>query len=338
MNGSVEQFFIEKFKRLQDKIVAAVTDGMRSGGEPDAMAAVDSVGRDDTIYKIDKLGEEQILDFFERRIRPEVSCVLVAEGIADGCAAFTHSGRAEDAEFLVIMDPVDGSRGLMHGKRSAWSLAGVSNNHDKATLRNIRAAVMTEIPTPKQALHDQLWAVRGEGAHGVRRDLDGGRFSELRLTPSSAETLEHGFATFCRFFAGVKDIIAEIEEEFVRSVSGFTWPFYYFEDQYVCSGGQLYELIMGHDRMVCDLRALLAHKMRERGDPAPLCSHPYDMCTELIAREAGVIVTGTDGKALAAPLDTTSNVGWIGWANQSLRNRYEHALREVLIRRRLLTP
>jgi len=262
--------------------------------------------------------------------------VLVAEGIGGGRVAFNGSGRAEDAEFLVIMDPVDGSRGLMHGKRSAWSLAGMSTNHERATLRNIRAAVMTEIPPPKQTLHDQLWAVRDAGARGVRRDLDGSRFSELRLTPSSADSLEHGFATFCRFFAGVKDLIAEIEEEFIRNVSGFTWPYYYFEDQYICSGGQLYELIMGHDRMVCDLRALLAHKMRERGDPAPLCSHPYDMCTELIAREAGVLVRGIDGKRLDAPLDTTSNVGWIGWANDALRDKYEHALREILIRRRLM--
>ena len=156
MNGDIYQFFVDRLKNLQDRIVRAVSDGMLAGGGPDTLAAVDSVGADDTIYRIDKLGEQEILDYFEKKIQPEVSCVLVAEGIADGRAAFTSSGRAEDAEFIVIMDPVDGSRGLMHGKRSAWSLAGVAPNHEHSTLRHIRAAVMTEIPAPKQTLHDQL--------------------------------------------------------------------------------------------------------------------------------------------------------------------------------------
>ena len=49
-----------------------------------------------------------------------------------------------------------------------------------------------------------------------------------------------------------------------------------------------------------------------------LCCHPYDLCTELIAREAGLIVTDEYGKPLAAPLDVTTNMSWIGYANKAI--------------------
>ena len=69
-----------------------------------------------------------------------------------------------------------------------------------------------------------------------------------------------------------------------------------FEDQYISSGGQLYELMAGHDRFVADLRPLFE---RRRPGGAALCCHPYDLCTELIARELGVLVTDEQGRPLA---------------------------------------
>ena len=69
----------------------------------------------------------------------------------------------------------------------------------------------------------------------------------------------------------------------------------------------------GHDRFVADLRPLFE---RRKGRAAPaLCCHPYDLCTELIARELGVIVTDERGQPLDAPLDVTSDVTWVGYAN-----------------------
>jgi hypothetical protein len=106
-----------------------------------------------------------------------------------------------------------------------------------------------------------------------------------------------------------------------------------FEDQYISSGGQLYELMAGHDRFVADLRPLLE---RHRQGGAALCCHPYDLCTELIARELGVIVTDEHGTALDAPLDVTSDVSWVGYANDTLRSVIEPALQAALRRRGLL--
>ena len=54
-----------------------------------------------------------------------------------------------------------------------------------------------------------------------------------------------------------------------------------FEDQYASTGGELYELIAGHDRFIADLRPLV----KSASLPPPLCCHPYDLCTALIAVE-----------------------------------------------------
>jgi hypothetical protein len=83
----------------------------------------------------------------------------------------------------------------------------------------------------------------------------------------------------------------------------------------------------GHDRFLADLRPLL-HDPAEA--IARLCCHPYDLCTEHIAREAGVIVTDERGAPLAAPLDTSSRVAWVGYANAALQRSIEPVLQRVL--------
>jgi hypothetical protein len=69
---------------------------------------------------------------------------------------------------------------------------------------------------------------------------------------------------------------------------------------------------------------------------AALCCHPYDLCTELIAREVGVSVTDESGRLLTAPLDVTSDVAWVGYANQALRAQVEPHLMRALVRHGLI--
>ncbi|MBV9280512.1 MAG: hypothetical protein JOZ41_10560 [Chloroflexi bacterium] len=61
-----------------------------------------------------------------------------------------------------------------------------------------------------------------------------------------------------------------------------------------------------------------------------LCCHPYDLCTWVIAAEAGVIVTDAWGDVLSAPLDTSSPVAWCGYANGVLRSSIEPVLQRLL--------
>jgi hypothetical protein len=140
-----------------------------------------------------------------------------------------------------------------------------------------------------------------------------------------------------RFFPGARDELAAIDEEVVRAVLGPppAGRALCFEDQYASSGGQLYELTIGHDRFNADLRPLLFGLLERRGEPAGLACHPYDVCTALIATEAGVIVTGPGGAPLDAPLDLETPVAWVGYANAALRASIEPALQAALRRRGL---
>jgi len=140
-----------------------------------------------------------------------------------------------------------------------------------------------------------------------------------------------------RFFPGVREELAAIDEEIVRGALGPVEPgkTHCFEDQYLSSGGQLYELMMGHDRFVADLRPLVEAFLKRRGLALGICCHPYDVCTELIAREVGVIVTDERGAPLRAALDVGSDVAWAGYANDAIRREIEPLLQRALQERGL---
>jgi hypothetical protein len=141
-----------------------------------------------------------------------------------------------------------------------------------------------------------------------------------------------------RFFPGAREELAAIDEEIVREALGPVrqGKAHCFEDQYISTAGQLYELMAGHDRFVADLRPLLEPSLAARGLHLGICCHPYDLATELIARELGVIVTDPAGSLLEAPLDTFSDVAWVGYANPAVRAQMEPLLQSALRRRRLL--
>ena len=286
----------------------------------------------DTIYAVDRVSEEGLITLFEELAR-DTSFVLIAEGLTDEGRVFPETINPNEATYRIIVDPIDGTRGLMYDKRSAWILTGVAENKGSETsLSDIFAAVQTEIPTSKQFRSDTLWAVRddGWGAEGFNRLT--GETMPVALRPSTATTIEHGFAMISRFFPGGKDVLAGAEDDLVERLIGPVIPgkARLFEDQYICSGGQFYELMVGHDRFNADLRPLLDRVLKKRGKELGICCHPYDVCTALIAKEMGVIISGPDGAALNAPLDTTSPVAWVGYANADLHAAIEPVLQEVL--------
>jgi len=281
------------------------------------------------------VSEERLLALFEHLSRQH-SFVLIAEGLDGGTRILPPGTPESQAAWRIIVDPIDGTRGLMYQKRSAWILTGVAPNLGPQTsLSDIVLAVQTEIPLIKQYLSDQLWSVRGKGATAERYNRLTRERAPLTLRPSTAPTIAHGFAMISRFFPGVREELAAIDEEIVRDVLGPGMPgkAQCFEDQYISSGGQLYELIAGHDRFVADLRPLLRHVLEERGLPMGLCCHPYDLSTALIATESGVAVTDASGRPLNAPLNTEADVAWAGYANEQIRRRIEPALRKALRRR-----
>jgi hypothetical protein len=141
-----------------------------------------------------------------------------------------------------------------------------------------------------------------------------------------------------RFFPGARDELAAIDEEIVIAALGPVEPgkAHCFEDQYISSGGQLYELLAGHDRFVADLRPLMEQVMSRRGLRLGICCHPYDLCSALIAEELGVIITDALGQPLRAPLNVEADVAWAGYANDRIRHQIEPLLQNALRKRGLI--
>ena len=297
-------------------------------------AKVAAVTAADTIYHVDKISEAAIFAWFEDHWPKSWPVELVMEGIEDDeSVTFPRGTPVGKTVFKCILDPIDGTRNLMYDKRSAWILTGLATQRGgKNTLADIDVAVMTELPTSKQWRADQISAVRGGGRKGVvarGMDLRTGRSVPIATRPSQAKDFKHGFASFARFFPEGKTLCAQIEEALWAELYGAgprSSPLV-FDDQYISTGGQLYELLVGHDRMIGDLRPLIFRKLRIESS---LTCHPYDICTELILREAGGMVETPDGRPLRDRLDTTSPVSWIGYANETLAAQVRPVLRRLL--------
>src|SRR6187551_1614928 len=175
----------------------------------------------DTIFNIDPVSERVLLGGLEPHAERLGGIVLVAEGLSKEAVTLPQRWRPEQARWRVIVDPIDGTRGLMYQKRSAWVLAAVAPERgDETSLKDVVVALQTEIPTQKQHLSDELWAIRGRGASLERFDRLSGRRRRLPLRPSSAHSIEHGYAMISRFFPGSRDELAAIDEEVVLAVLG----------------------------------------------------------------------------------------------------------------------
>lgn len=329
---------LEPIRTLHERIRAAVVDGCEKASF-DEMSRVVEEAEGDTIYAIDRVSEELLVEFFEREVAARTPLVLIAEGLPGG-KVILPSGTPEcHCVWRVIVDPIDGTRGLMYQKRSAWILTGVAPNRGPTTgLQHVELALQTEIPLLKQHLSDSLWAMRGHGWWGERFNRLSGERKPLRLKPSGAKTIRHGFAMLARFFPGAREELAAIDDEIVRGALGPIPPgkSHCFEDQYISTGGQLYELMAGHDRFVADLRPLLEDVLAGRGLARGLCCHPYDLSTELIAAEVGVIITDPRGRTLEVPLAVETDVAWVGYANADIRAEIEPLLQAALRRRGLI--
>jgi fructose-1,6-bisphosphatase/inositol monophosphatase family enzyme len=333
------QDLLAPLRRLHEQIRTAVVAACEQSALDD-MASIAREEAGDTIYAVDKISEELLVEFFTHQVAAHTPVVLIAEGLEPhGQRVLPEGADENEALWRIIIDPIDGTRGVMYQKRSAWILTGVApNKGPETTLGDIELAIQTEIPLVKQHLSDTVWAIAGQGVQAERHNRISGQNQSLTLHPTGASTIAHGFAMLARFFPGAREELAAIDEEIVQAALGPVQPgkTHCFEDQYICSGGQLYELMAGHDRFVADLRPLMEAVLAQRGLALGICCHPYDLCTELIARELGVIITDEYGRRLSAPLNVDADVSWVGYGNAAIQAQIQPLLQNALHRRGLL--
>ncbi len=307
----------------------------------DALLRISAAGAGDVSLAIDLPAERIVRETFEVSTIP--ICV-VAEGI--GTAVFPSDRAREEAEFIVIVDPLDGSRELGALKRSAWILTGIAPLVATATptLSDIVFALQTEVPPPQQdqgivmrasqsgpALQE-VWRLPPAGSS--QSDAAAMPIGEtaIGLTPSSARTVRGGYAVFADYFHGAHAATGVLADRVLTRVLGAPNPgeATTYNDQYISTGGCLYLLASGRYRFIADLRPLLDEALRVRGSAIGLCAHPYDLCTALIAERAGCLITDPAGAPLAYPLDTDTDCAWIGYANREIQTEVAGALHAEL--------
>jgi len=319
--------------KLQDHLRETVCRA-RDADTGQLLARVDSVTEADTIYHIDRVSEDCINAWFRANWPADLPVEVVMEGAPP--LLFPEGITHGETAWKCLLDPIDGTRNMMYDKRSAWALAGIAPQRGEQTgLTDIVVAAMTELPPSKAWRSDQLSAIRGKGLRASAHDVRTGERSPLVVRPSQAADCRHAFASVTRFFPDGLGLLGQLEERLWRELypeAPGGSPII-FNDQYLTTGGQIYELIVGHDRFIADLRPFV---FRKSGLTGSLSAHPYDLAAACIAAEAGVIIENPlDGAPLSAPLDTVSPVAWAGYANASIARHIRPVLSR-LIREMLL--
>src|SRR5690349_20462381 len=113
---TVERLVLPVVQRLHRRIRGSVVAAF---GEPNAgeLAGVAGDEGGDTIYGIDRVSERVLLDELGGEAEALGGLVLVAEGLAGGRSVLPAGREAARARYAVIVDPIDGTRGLMYQKR-----------------------------------------------------------------------------------------------------------------------------------------------------------------------------------------------------------------------------
>jgi hypothetical protein len=320
---------VPRLRALQVEIRSALRAVMETQAvELLARAVRDDAG--DTIFGIDVEVENLLLHYCEKW-GEEQHFTLVGEGLPTEGVTFGTPGRG-GPPFRLLVDPIDGTRGLMFDKRSGWCLMGCAPDRGSDTLlQEVEVAVMTELPTTRQNISDVVWAVTGQPAEAERHDIVRNTKMPLRVLPSAAKDLKHGFASVANFFPGGKPLIAELDEAIVDRAMGGWNPekAEVYSDQYISTGGQLAEVILGRDRFVLDVRPLVYKKM---GVESALACRPYDLSSWLVGQQAGCVVCDPFGAPLDAPLDVTTNMSFAFYANRALADLLIPIVREEVTR------
>ncbi len=87
--------FLPILKKLHEQIRDAVVGAC----EQTAIEHLSGIAKDeegDTIYAVDQVSEELLIEFFEREIAAQTSVVLIAEGLETGQIILPHGTKEKD--------------------------------------------------------------------------------------------------------------------------------------------------------------------------------------------------------------------------------------------------
>lgn len=298
----------------------------RGAGDVAGLARPVGRGVGDVSFAIDAAAEEEVATWHTALARRGPVSLLSEE------TGWVHRPDNSDGDrSVLVIDPIDGTRNLLADLRPAWTALAVCKQPGDA--RDIEAGLLSELPTSNAATWRELAAVRGRGCRFVERTLEpNGRGRELArriLDTGDDDRVDHGYFPFFRYAPAMRPALAEIEAAFFARLAKHENAelAHCYDDQYICNAGQLALLALGTYRFVADLRAWLGARL---GMPSTTAK-AYDVAAAIVvAREAGCIVEAPLGGELDFPLDATTPVSFVGYANAATAERLRPHLTAVL--------
>lgn len=289
-------------RAVRDAVRSGVVGGVGHDGHGDDHLVVRTEGGDD-VFGVDARAEEALVSALAG-LGDRWPGTAIVEGHDDPISVGDAGGP-----WRYIVDPVDGTRGLLAAKRSAWVLLGAGR--DARTLEDLEVGAAVEIPTRRAAVGLVAHAAVGGPAHAVDDDLTalGAPSRPVELVPRGGD-LARRFVTVVRLAPGSHAPIGEWAD---RHLAGLE----VYDDLVPCTGGYLMGLAAGNDVAVFDPRPLLV--------PGHLAAHPYDLASLVVTRAAGVVVEALPAGPLDVPLDCTTPVAWAGYADEEVARRLRPA-------------
>jgi hypothetical protein len=285
-------------RAVRDAVRSGTVGGVGHDGHGDDHLVVRTEGGDD-VFGVDARAEDALFAALEH-VGRRWPGTLVVEGHDDPVPVGDPTGP-----WRYLIDPVDGTRGLLAGKRSAWVLLGAGR--EARTLEDLEVGAMVEIPTRRAAVGLVAWAVRGGPASAEDDDLTGAGTAPqpVVLTPRGGD-LARRFVTVVRLAPGSHTPIGEWADRHLEGLE-------VYDDLAPCTGAYLAGLASGGDAAVFDPRPLLV--------PGHLAAHPYDLASLVVTRATGAVVEALPPGPLLIPLDNTTDVAWAGYADEAVAAR-----------------
>lgn len=285
---------VESLARALTEVGVAVRDRLRRARSSRDGRVVRTEGGDD-IFGIDARADDVLLERLGA-----VAATWPGRLVIEGRDEAVTLGGGGPWRYLV--DPLDGTRPLLAGKRSGWVLIGAGR--EATTLEELEVSVAVEVPTWRAALGLVAWASSVGQLEAVDHDLvAGGPPRPATLRSRRDPAIDHGFVTVVRFAPGHGAAISAWADRHLAS-----WTV--FDDLVPCTACQMLGLASGSDVAVFDPRPQLA--------PGTLAAHPYDLAGLWIPRAAGAVVESLPAGRLDVPLDVTTPVAWQGFASEAV--------------------
>ena len=227
----------------------------------------------DITFAIDEIAEKRMEEYLAERA-PRVAFYSEDRGMV--------SPSGDSAEWVLIVDPIDGTRPALAGLESSCVSVAAAPLDGEPTMGDVEIGCVLEIKSGQEFI-----AVRGEGVE------PGGRLS-------ANDSIERMFWTYGlrgRPVREVMEVMAELVDRSSVGGAGFDLGAATFDVTRIVTG-QLDAYIEPSPRIVDDVPGMRAEFERVGGGEV-LNNSPYDLAAALLcADEAGVTVSDAWGQGL----------------------------------------